>query len=393
MSDKLRPNPFSQVTIRHLAGEPSELRVWSVTKRRRATTRNFSAGARPNFERICAIATQTRAPGSTKPAPSIEDYVVLTSLGLWAPETDLIDPIFFEAPVRSHPAVRAEPWPVDGFSLCGEVWLQSGDEPSDALQGIPLGCLSRARPILWHRGADIEPALPWWPDEPCLAAIEAVLRDAPRYPSLLPALQALSEQGILVRRTAESPGSDGRATRQSSRASFARDGFVNLGQMLPAGQIAALQTYWQKLAALDVFPQRGDKRQGSHGEPSSMLLLYLLKPSIEYLVGRPIEPAFSYSWIYGRGTEMPRHRDRAESRYTVTFLADYAPEMEGPTPWPLFIWPRGQNSPVDIRQSVGDALLFCGEDLRHSRPPFTMGDRSTSLLLHYVDRGFSGKLF
>jgi hypothetical protein len=392
MSAKLKANPFSTVTVRCRGGEPAELRVWSVTRSRGATTRNYAAPMRADFERICTIATQTRGSRSMRLAPSIEDYVVLAALGLWAPETDLIDPILFEAPIPSNAAACAEPWPVDGFSLHGEVWLQSGDEPSDALRGIPLGCLSRARPILWHRGSDIEPALPWWPDAPCLAAIAAVQRGAPQLPSMRPALEALAQQGILVRGSAEAAGW-GRAALEAGRASFARDGFVNLGRMLPAGQIAALRTYWQRLAALDVFPQRGDQRHGSHGEPSSMLLLHLLKPSIEYLVGSPIEPAFSYSWIYGRGTEMPRHRDRAESRYTVTLLADYAPALDGPTPWPLFVWPRGRDSAVEVRQSVGDALLFCGEDLKHSRPPFTMGDRSTSVLLHYVDRGFSGRMF
>lgn len=55
--------------------------------------------------------------------------------------------------------------------------------------------------------------------------------------------------------------------------------------------------------------------------------------------------------------------------------------------------PRRHNSRIEIRQTVGDALLFCGEKLEYSRPPFTMGERSISLLLHYVDRNFAGKLF
>src|SRR5262249_9698414 len=160
-----------------------------------------------------------------------------------------------------------------------------------------------------------------------------------------------------------------------------REGFISLPQILPPGQIAAFRAYWRKLAALDVLPERGEKRNGTHGEPSSMLLLHVLKPLIEHLVGKPIEPAFSYAWIYHRGTEMPPHRDRAEPRYTVSLLIDYAPATDGPTPWPIFVRPRGGSSPVEIRQSVGDALLLCGEELEHFRPAFTAGDRSTSLLL------------
>ena len=48
---------------------------------------------------------------------------------------------------------------------------------------------------------------------------------------------------------------------------------------------------------------------------------------------------------------------------------------------------------MEIRQSIGDALLFCGEELTHARPVFTMGERSVSLLLHYVDAVREGRLF
>jgi hypothetical protein len=124
-----------------------------------------------------------------------------------------------------------------------------------------------------------------------------------------------------------------------------------------------------------------------------MLLQYLLKPLIEHLVGSPIKPSFSYAWLYDRGTVMPPHRDRAESRYTVTYLADYAPDLDGPIPWPLFVYPRGWSAPVEIRQTVGDPVLFCGEELTHFRQAFTTGERTTSLLLHYVDEGAAGYLF
>ncbi len=393
MSAKLKANPFSTVTVRYRGGEPAELRVWSVTRSRRAVTRNFSKGTRADFDRLCAIATHARASENAGPMRSIDDYVLLAALGLWAPETDLIDPILLEAPIRSASNACTQPWPAGGFALRGQVWLQHGTEPNPLVPNIPVGCLSPSRPILWHKGSDLEPALPWWPDVSCLAAIETVQRGASLHSDMLPSLQALADQGILVCRREPAAQVYRGLALEAGRDFFAREGFVNLPQMLPPGQISAFRDYWRKLAALDVFPQRGDNRHGSHGEPSSMLLLHLLKPLIEHLVGAPIEPAFSYSWFYDRGTEMPPHRDRKESSYTVTFLIDYAPALDGPTPWPLFVCPRGGGSPVEIRQSVGDALLFCGGELEHFRPSFTMGDRSTSLLLHYVDKGFSGKLF
>jgi hypothetical protein len=392
MSAQLKVNPFSTVTVRCRGSEPAELRVWSVTKSRGALTRNFVRGQRADFDQICNIAARANAPDRAPLASSIEDFVVLAALGLWAPETELVDPVFLEAPIRASSG--AAPWPPGGFALRGKAWLQYGTASDQLVPEISLGCLSRCRPILWHKGSDIEPALPWWPNAACLAAIEAMQQGAAVNAGMLPSLQALADQGILVRGLAEAPGQTNPwPVLSAGRDFFAREGFVNLGQLLPPGQIAAFRTYWQKLAALDVLPQRGDNRKGSHGEPSSTLLLHLLKPCIEHIVGAPIEAAFSYSWIYDRGTEMPPHRDRAESRYTVSFLIDYAPALDGPTPWPICIHPRDGRAPVEIYQSVGDALLFGGEELKHFRPPFRMGDRSISVLLHYVDRDFSGKLF
>jgi hypothetical protein len=390
MSVTLRPNPFSHVTVRHLADEPAELRVWSVTRSRGAVTRNISRSMRADFDRVCTIVSQAGA--SRDEMPSIEDYVVLTALGLWAPETELIDPISLEAPIRSGSVASSGPWPSGGFVLRGEAWLQHGSEPNPPVADVPLGCLSAARPILWHRGSELEPIWPWWPDGDCLAAIEAVQRGLPLCADMLPSLQALADQNILVRQPTTQccvPP----LSLESARGSFARDGFVGLRQLLPPGQIAAFRAYWRQLAALDVFPQRGDNRRGSHGEPSTMLLQYLLKPLIEHLVGSPIKPSFSYAWCYDRGTVMPPHRDRAESRYTVTYLADYTPDIDGPIPWPLFVYPRGWSAPVEIRQTVGDPVLFCGEELTHFRPAFTAGERATSLLLHYVDEGAAGYLF
>ena len=151
MTAKLKPNPFSTVTVRYCGREPVELRVWSVTRSRRATTRNIAKGTRADFDRLCKIAVQARSPNHAAAALSIEDYLVLTALGLWAPEFDLIDPIFLETPIRSGTAADAEPWPAGGFSLRGQVWLQHGEEASDALQGVPLDCLSPARPIVLLR--------------------------------------------------------------------------------------------------------------------------------------------------------------------------------------------------------------------------------------------------
>jgi hypothetical protein len=396
MIAKLRPNPFSQVTIRHRGAEAVDLRVWSVTRSRRATTKTFARATHADFERMCRIAWRANAPEQSAVRPPIEEIVLLAALGLWAPELDLIDPVFIEAPIESAANLVTRGMRADEFGLRGTIWLQHGAEAPASVRDFPLELLSPARPILWHQGADAEPILPWWPDAKCLTAIAAMQAGAPLTPDAVPSLAALAAQGILTRRTAEpARPSDRCSADEACRASFSRDGFVDLGRVLPPGQIAAIRAYWHKLAALDVLPRRGDGpgKYGSHGEPSSALLLRAFTPLIAHMADMPIQPAYSFAWLYDRNAELAAHRDRNPCRLTVSYLADYAPATDDPTPWPLCVRPRGGGPPREFRQSVGDAFLLSGQELEHFRPPFTAGERSVSLLMHYVDRDFSGKLF
>jgi hypothetical protein len=389
---KLRPNPFSQVIVRRHKGEPVELRLWSVTRSRGAVTRNFARERDADFERVY----QAAAGDPAKAARSLSDMVLLTALGLWAPESELIDPVLLHAPIEPAPERHSPSAMLGDAALQGEVWLQEGDQPPAHLADVPLACLSGARPILWHRRAPGEPTWPYWPGPQCLAALAALRAAAPRSADMLPALAALAEQGIVVRASAAERENARIASELSAyRGHFARHGFAAVRQLMPLGQAAAMRRYWQQLGALNVMPDRGEggARRGSHGEPSSTLLLYLVQPLIDRIAAAATRPAYSYAWLYQRGAEMRPHRDRDACQCTVSVLADYAPTADGPAPWPLGIHPRDGGAPIEIRQAVGDAVVFSGRELVHFRPPFTTGTRSVSLLLHYVDRGFSGVTF
>src|ERR1700682_5029616 len=227
---KLRPNPFSQVTVRSEAGVAVELRIWCVTRSRGAVTRNFARGQHANFERVY------RAVAGAGAAKSLPDLVLLAAFGLWAPEDDLIDPVHFYAPLRPRLEALAQPAPLGAFAVRGEVWLQEGAEPPAQLDGFPLGCLAPARPILWHQGSPSEPVLPWWPTTECLAAVAALQGCAPRRPDMMPALLALAEQGIAVRESAEAGHESGPGSkRDEQRECFSRHGFAALGRILPRG--------------------------------------------------------------------------------------------------------------------------------------------------------------
>src|SRR5262249_19320202 len=142
MSGKLRPNPFSQVTLRYAAGEPIELRVWSATRSRGAVTHNFARAGCANFAALCRAARLAEAGATAGDGPSLQDYVTLAALGLWAPEADLIDPIRLEAPISARCAPPPASCAPDDFAIRGEIWLQTGAQPPGVVRDIPLGCLS-----------------------------------------------------------------------------------------------------------------------------------------------------------------------------------------------------------------------------------------------------------
>src|SRR6202163_2446534 len=140
---KVRPNPFSQVTVRSEAGVAVELRIWCVTRSRGAVTRNFARGQHANFERVYRAVAGAAGAGAAK---SLADLVLLAAVRLWAPEDDLIDPVHFHAPLRPRLEAVPQPAPLDAFALRGEVWVQEGAEPPAQLDRFPLGCLAPARP-------------------------------------------------------------------------------------------------------------------------------------------------------------------------------------------------------------------------------------------------------
>ena len=311
-------------------------------------------------------------------------------------ESDLIDPVYLHAPLRSRLDGRRPSAPLEAYSLRGEVWLQEGAEPpfSPFRLTAELPLPGAPDPLAPGRGGRTPIAVVADRGVPCRR--RGAARSGSAAARHVPALQTLAEQGVAVRKSAAGQGeAETELNLEAYRDLFSQHGFALIRRLLPPGQIAALRSYWQKLAALDVIPDRGDggARRGSHGEPSSALLLHLLQPFIAGIIGSDIKPAYSYAWIYRRGAEMPPHLDRKACRCTVTVLVDYAPAVDGPTPWPLCVHPRGGAAPVEIQQSVGDAIIFNGRELKHFRPPFTAGTQSTSLLLHYVDRKFAGVMF
>lgn len=178
-------------------------------------------------------------------------------------------------------------------------------------------------------------------------------------------------------------------------ALFAEEGFAELPELLPADHVAALGSYFQTLARegyLERHDDRGTHRHIAHNHPVSNFWHEQLTHRISHLVGRQVKPSYTYVSLYIEGGDLEWHTDRPPCEYTITLLLDYAPlDDDGQSPWALKVQAR-DGTIREFHQRPGDALIFKGRELRHSRDALPTGHRSASLLFHFVDFDYQGTM-
>src|SRR5271166_440368 len=144
----------------------------------------------------------------------------------------------------------------------------------------------------------------------------------------------------------------------------------------------------------DRFLPTGDgqvgRRYAAHNEPVAMYVHEQLTPVVGDIAGTALKPSYAYFVAYQSGSRLERHTDRPQCEYSVTLLIDSTPEPGEQSPWPIKL--DTSRGTVAIWQYLGEALLYRGRRLPHHRDRLPQGCSSTSLLLHYVDRRFTGPL-
>lgn len=173
------------------------------------------------------------------------------------------------------------------------------------------------------------------------------------------------------------------------------EGYAALDALLPPSAISALATYFRNLGDqgyLERRESRGVRRLIAHNHPVAQFWHHQLNQRISALAGRPTKPSYSFVSSYLQGSDLFWHTDRPPCEYTITLLIDYAPlSPDGRSGWPLLIR-RRDDQIASVRQRIGDALLFKGRELPHSRDHLPQGHQSLSLLFHYVNADYAGEL-
>lgn len=114
-----------------------------------------------------------------------------------------------------------------------------------------------------------------------------------------------------------------------------------------------------------------------YGDPLIEVLLLKLKPKIESIVNKELEPTYTFSRLYAGSDELKVHTDRESCEYSVT----------------INIANVGNQNPVimngqDYVLQPGDGVVYLGCEIPHARKPLntTNTQMNVQIMLHYVDK-------
>jgi hypothetical protein len=174
---------------------------------------------------------------------------------------------------------------------------------------------------------------------------------------------------------------------------FQQQGYAPVGRLIHPFHIAALRRYYRhqlRNGRLHLGDHQSPRRYVAHNEPVARFFHHQLTSAVAAIAGEPVKPSYVYLASYQPGAILKKHTDREQCEFSVTLCLDYSPEPHCATPWPLHL--HKDSGTVTVFQAIGDALLYRGGQLPHSREALPQGHTSTSVFFHYVREGFVGSL-
>ncbi len=174
---------------------------------------------------------------------------------------------------------------------------------------------------------------------------------------------------------------------------FAERGYVPLSGLIHPFHVAALRRYYRqrvRTGGMVLGDGQSSRRYVAHNDGVARFFHHQLTAAMSAVAGEPVKPSYVYVASYQGGARLEVHTDRLQCEFSITFCLDYAPEPQLATPWPLKL--HTKSGIVTVYQAIGDALLYRGRTVPHSRDTLRPGQTSTSIFFHYVREGFSGPL-
>lgn len=176
-------------------------------------------------------------------------------------------------------------------------------------------------------------------------------------------------------------------------AQFQSQGYAPVGRLIHPFHIAALRRYYRhqiRTGKLSLGDDQSPLRYKAYNDPVARFFHQRLTAAMSAFAGEPLKASYVYLASYQPGAILEKHTDREQCDFSVTLCLDYSPEPRSATPWPLQL--HKKSGTVKVFQAIGDALLYRGCHLPHSRGPLPEGQTSTSIFFHYVREDFQGSL-
>jgi hypothetical protein len=170
-------------------------------------------------------------------------------------------------------------------------------------------------------------------------------------------------------------------------------GYVVVTDLIHPFHIGALRRYYRHRTRRGFYllgDEQVRRRFAAHNEMVARFIHSQLTHAISDISQNVLKPSYAYFVSYLSGAHLEKHLDREQCDYSITTCIDASPEPDGDSPWPIEL--DTEFGPVKVHQALGDALLYRGCSIAHSRSRLPNGLTSTSLLLHYVEESFSGSL-
>jgi hypothetical protein len=270
-------------------------------------------------------------------------------------------------------------------------FTRSGEFPA----GVDSADFAKQGEMVWLGDPGNVAPQPFWLGPDFSALLSGAMPGDPA-PSILspPAQRVLIMAGVLVPDDyASHRRKQWDETVSVSGAQFRQNGYAPVGRLIHPFHIAALRRYYRhqlRTGKLRLGDGQCPLRNVAHNEPVARFFHRQLTAAVAAFAGEPVKPSYVYLASYQPGATLKKHTDREQCEFSVTLCLDYSPEPRCATPWPLHL--HKTSGTVTVFQAIGDALLYRGCQLAHSRDALPQGHTSTSMFFHYVRKDFTGSL-
>jgi len=333
-----------------------------------------------------------------------KDFERLTQVGFLIREDQLPESVPYRCelpPGDASPDPRSDAEALRADTIVHPTYVFHGADATPAsIAGAPIswnhyqpGC-----PMLSLRDPRHEIASLYWVPPAHAAALAALVPGAPAPADLAPELRrSLVRAGVLTAPAALAGRTALRdATLTAAAARYRRLGHAALPALVDPYLLAALGRYYRKVVAEGLI-KYGDvqvpERYVMGNEGVARFLHLQLAGLMARITGEAIKPSYCYMACYTPGSLLYRHLDRKQCEFSITFAVDYQPDP-GPgraNPWPLYL-ETDAGEVTEVRQQLGDGLVYKGRELWHYRDALPAGQRSTHIFFHYVRADFDGPL-